>query len=295
MAETSWPSLQEMNQTYLRGGLEDLAAALQAPAQESVRQMRAKPDETAANVRAVFSDMAADYVDPETGNPRAFGPLIDAATGFGLGKGAMAMGGIFAGRKALTANKRALGKAMTMEGRGTSRDEIWKETGWFKDVDGQWKFEIDDSAMRLTDESPIDQTGRGVAGPESAIQHPDLAEAYPELATMEHLISGKGSGGYLETGQPYKLVSRSMSPAQRRSTAIHEMQHAAQEHEGFAQGGNMEEIAGRQYRNLAGEAESRNVQARRNFTPEQRTAQPPWQTLDVPEEKLIVRMLMGGA
>ena len=47
------------------------------------------------------------------------------------------------------------------------------------------------------------------------------------------------------------------------------------------------------YRKLAGEAEARNVQTRMDFTPAQRQAQPPWETLDVPEEDLLVRMLWG--
>jgi hypothetical protein len=47
------------------------------------------------------------------------------------------------------------------------------------------------------------------------------------------------------------------------------------------------------YQRLAGEAEARNVQTRMHFTPEQRQAQPPWETLDVPEEELLVRMLRG--
>lgn len=38
------------------------------------------------------------------------------------------------------------------------------------------------------------------------------------------------------------------------------------------------------YRSLAGEVEARNVQARRNFTPEQRAARPPWTTEDVLSE-----------
>jgi hypothetical protein len=48
------------------------------------------------------------------------------------------------------------------------------------------------------------------------------------------------------------------------------------------------------YERLAGEAEARNVQTRMDFTPEQRQAQPPWETLDVPEEELLVRMLQDG-
>lgn len=44
-----------------------------------------------------------------------------------------------------------------------------------------------------------------------------------------------------------------------------------------------------QYRRVAGEAESRNVEARRHMTAAERRATPPWATLDVPEDELIVR------
>jgi hypothetical protein len=43
------------------------------------------------------------------------------------------------------------------------------------------------------------------------------------------------------------------------------------------------------YQRLAGEAESRNVEKRRGWTPEQRRATPPWESLDVPESELIYR------
>lgn len=43
------------------------------------------------------------------------------------------------------------------------------------------------------------------------------------------------------------------------------------------------------YARLAGEAEARNVQSRMNMTMPERLATPPWKTLDVPEEQLIVR------
>jgi len=43
------------------------------------------------------------------------------------------------------------------------------------------------------------------------------------------------------------------------------------------------------YKHLAGEVEARNVQTRREFTPDQRRAQPPWETEDVPRDRQIVR------
>lgn len=43
------------------------------------------------------------------------------------------------------------------------------------------------------------------------------------------------------------------------------------------------------YRRLAGETEARNVQTRRDFTPEERRSRPPWETQDVPDDQQIVR------
>ena len=48
-----------------------------------------------------------------------------------------------------------------------------------------------------------------------------------------------------------------------RSSLYHEIQHAIQGIEGFAKGARKEQVGGReQYRKVAGEAESRNVQNR---------------------------------
>ena len=46
------------------------------------------------------------------------------------------------------------------------------------------------------------------------------------------------------------------------------------------------------YHRNAGEVEARNVQTRRDFTPDERRASPPWETEDVPRDRQIVRF--GG-
>ena len=56
----------------------------------------------------------------------------------------------FAGVNAKTADKVALARAQNMEADGAGRDAIWDETGWFKGVDGKWRFEIDDSGAKAT-------------------------------------------------------------------------------------------------------------------------------------------------
>ena len=56
---------------------------------------------------------------------------------------------IFAGKKAKNANLEQMKAAQELARRGMDRDTIWKETGWFQDVDNQWKWEIDDSQSGL--------------------------------------------------------------------------------------------------------------------------------------------------
>ena len=48
------------------------------------------------------------------------------------------------------------------------------------------------------------------------------------------------------------------------------------------------------YRRLAGEAEARAVQSRMDMTPEQRRATFPFDSYDVPRDKLILRDLLKG-
>ena len=49
------------------------------------------------------------------------------------------------------------------------------------------------------------------------------------------------------------------------------------------------------YQRLAGEAEARNVQTRLDYDMDERIANPPWNTLDVPESELIVSGQRGQA
>lgn len=288
--------------------------------------------------------------------------------------------GIFAGVKAKTADMDALNKAQEMMAQGASRDEVWADTGWFKDVDGAWKFEIDDSASRATDMSEWSwaaredmKAGNSVSGPVGEfLQHDQLANNYDGIvdfgdANRRTVMSvnrdmGANGGfdpdaGRIDIGMDGQGVNR--------STGLHEIQHNVQEMEDFARGGSAKTFATemraakqaaerdledinrllkktfermeekriispndadglkrledqylrlmkqrqdlvpvlqtdiledsyRQYQRLAGEAEARNVETRMNMTPDERRAKPPWSTLDVPEDELIVRRGGGG-
>lgn len=72
-------------------------------------------------------------------------PLFNAMTGSGGGGEAL-----FAGALAKTADLKALDLAKQMEVSGVPAAKIWKETGWGKAPDGNWKFEIPDNKASLT-------------------------------------------------------------------------------------------------------------------------------------------------
>jgi len=101
------------------------------------------------------------------GNPKLLGKLYQNAKDVSINS--------FAGEKAITANVGKLDQAKAMLEKGADEVEIWQKTGWFKDKDGAWKFEIGDNKARL---NPDFQSG-GKLG--ELLEHEELFKAYPEL------------------------------------------------------------------------------------------------------------------
>jgi predicted GNAT family acetyltransferase len=230
---------------------------------------------------------------------------------------------MFAGRKARTADLAALERAEAMEASGTDRTEIWTETGWFKGVDGKWRFEIDDRKAQLTPKYPrslemdkdkrlgrvrnIDETGWQANHLYEGLYHPELYNAYrsmgnvglsflPKTApslTRENLTAWFSGMLDPETQRLKGNIAFNKDlPLQEAEIAVlHEIQHAVQTEEGFAAGGRVAgtgRAAFDRYNRLAGEVEARAVEARAKLTPEQRRARPPWLDYDVPEAQQIV-------
>lgn len=161
----------------------------------------------------------------------------------------------FAGEKALNASANKLSKAKAMLEKGADEVEIWQKTGWFKDKDGAWKFEIGDSKARL---NPNFKSG-GKLG--ELLEHEELFKAYPELKDIKiKKISDEGGEklGYYDPNKKEIAINNIGD----KSTLMHEVQHAIQEIEGFAKGSGAK---GENYRLSHGEAEARNVQNRLNL------------------------------
>jgi hypothetical protein len=165
---------------------------------------------------------------------------------------------IFAGPKAKTADLDALKKAKELSARRRDPDEIYKETGWFKGADNQWRFEIPDDKIEFIPDPnrlPEYQLNRA-AGLGDVIRHDELFAAYPEL---RGLLTQTGDnptpyGGW----QPYQDRSsegfvdieeemRAYGPTRRdvESVLVHEIDHAIANREGFSGGTNQSEATSR--------------------------------------------------
>lgn len=157
-----------------------------------------------------------------------------------------AMNAMFLGPAAKTANKVALKAAEEMAAKGASRDAIWNETGWFKGVDGKWRFEIpDNQAVALNNLRPMETHFLGESIPYrggevgDVINHQKLFEAYPDTKkiTVGETFYKDGTEGVYNYS-PVESIGLQGSVIDGGSplTTLHELQHAVQAREGFSRG-----------------------------------------------------------
>jgi hypothetical protein len=206
--------------------------------------------------------------------------------------------GIFGGRMAKTAPRDKLAEFERLEaipGAKTSMDAQqgrWARTGWFRGVDEQPKFEIPDKPaalkqdlidnMRAHAAAEAEEFGAGSATGimtmRDVLDHAELYKAYPHLENLPVVISDAAlpmdgiRGAYMKPGQGTMFpdtghieVHGGLDPKQMRSTLLHEIQHAVQQHEGFAPGANAKTVGAENYRRSAGEVEARTVQHRKDM------------------------------
>lgn len=207
------------------------------------------------------------------------------------------MAGIFAGPGAKTADLIALKKAEELAAKGLDNEAVRQATGWFKGMDDKWRFEIPDNAAEFSTKiskskgfnlDPNEWRGpsgtRGELG--QTLNHSELFAAYPDLAnvyidTPFGVTAQKSPSGQYYQKQTFfpekiEVNSKLMSDKQKSMEALlHEVEHAVQAREGFTPGGSIRGMSMKDYQNLAGEIEARDVSARMNLTPEQRLSTPP--------------------
>jgi len=128
-------------------------------------------------------------------------------------------------------------------------------TGWERGGDGKWRYEI--SEKEQIRYIPAAKNGRNsnvnlfTDSLEEVIDYPELFKAYPEFRNIEvQIISGLNVGGaWIRTSRGLEgdangviKVNANNSNIQRLNVIIHEIQHAIQEIEGFAKGGNLKNL-----------------------------------------------------
>lgn len=150
-----------------------------------------------------------------------------------------------AGIGARTADSAALRRAEALEKSGTDNETIRQETGWYRGMDGQWRFEIDDSKIKLRYEASA-ENGREMIPNYTTlgnlIDAPELFAAYPDMRNMDVVFQDLNDGAYGAYNRQFDSIdlSRKLKSSQYDllDTLTHEIQHAVQNREGFTRGTN---------------------------------------------------------
>lgn len=154
---------------------------------------------------------------------------------------------VFAGPMAKTADLNSLREAQGLAASGAAPKDIWSKTGWFAGEDGKWKFEIPDTGAAWTDkvrQNPFNKDMLSFSFKPSPMSdlmtHDALFAAYPHLRDVPVTSTPPFSAFSGLRGAVYdsgKIGLTGAKPQEAMSTALHEIQHKIQEHEGFAGGG----------------------------------------------------------
>ena len=151
---------------------------------------------------------------------------------------------LFAGERSKTADFAALEQARERLAQGADAETVRRETGWFRGMDGKWRFEIDDSGMTYQRQgTPENQNilRRGQETLGDILQHEDLFRAYPALRDVRVRFEEMGmrEKGSFDPDKGEITLNSKLRYAPEE-TIVHEVQHAIQAAEGFSRGSSPE-------------------------------------------------------
>jgi hypothetical protein len=236
-------------------------------------------------------DLIPEYVEDRTGSP-----ALGFAAGFVnpagmLRKKPPMKQDIFIGDKAKTWDATRAQAAQDLLRKGVNPHA---KTGVHAGAEGKLRQEIDDSTSKwLADDTKLKQfMDTDVPLPmREVLDHPELYKAYPEIADMPVRFRAGGSSAFKPEKDMFTIGAD--SNADLRSPLLHEVQHKIQELQRWGKGGNPgmfksggvvtpedEFNAMMQYKNLAGEVESRLVQDRLRMSKQHRGFADPVQHME---------------
>ena len=151
-----------------------------------------------------------------------------------------------------------LNTAKQMQKNGDDELKIWRETGWFKDKDNIWKFELNDSNAK------IKTLKQGILG--NVLKHDELFKAYPELKNNYVFFDSNIKTNSLFNPKNGEItINANLSKSDIKNALMQEIQNAIQhkEYAGFKNGAKLYDDFGRFERD--------NVVSRLNLTPKQQS------------------------
>lgn len=137
--------------------------------------------------------------------------------------------------------------AREMEAADKSVSLIKLATGWERGKDGKWRYELDDSGITVRTNEAIHALAQVVpVALRKIIDAPELFAAYPELQQMRFAYraddDSRVAGTYFDQKHGIHLRDDLLKkPEKAKRVLMHEIQHAVQDIEGFANGGSVEE------------------------------------------------------
>lgn len=161
--------------------------------------------------------------------------------------------------------------AVDMLNNGAKNSETIRETGWYKDTDGNIKYEFTDEDMSLKDSYKFDDNK--IYPLDRILKHDILFEAYPQLRDYTVVSMNLGKDYKAAIFGPAKIIMLNNTKLKTREqveySLIHEIQHAIQNIEGFP--GSRTNINGKYaYYTSLGEIESRDTSNRLRMLAEER-------------------------
>jgi len=152
--------------------------------------------------------------------------------------------GMFIGKGAKTWDALKAAEAEKLLAKGVDPKEVWKQNGTFKGVDNALRQEIPDNAAEMESGGKYFGTKGGGGKASQVLEHDDLYRAYPEAGNINtnYNFEAPTHGGSFNEASNFIQVDAPMGYQSAKSTTLHELQHAIQQREGWAKGGNTESM-----------------------------------------------------